>query len=316
MNILILGGDGFIGSHFVDQAVALNHNVTVFDRFPYNVSKNLEHQREKIKILTGEFANRDQVAKALEGQDIVYHFISATNPATSWHDPLVEIETNLKQSVQLFSLAVEMGVKKIVFPSSGGAVYGRRCGIINEEKTSLPFNPYGITKLAIEHFLNYFHEYSGIAADIYRIGNAYGPRQPMDTPQGVIAVWIGKILADEEVVVYGDSQTLRDYVYAEDVSYLLTHSLSDFNSSDIYNLGTGRGVSILELLDIFSLMIDKPFKYKICKCRNFDNKSVILDNSKLLSNFPGFKFQKIEDKIKGTWLCVRGRYENKQRKFA
>lgn len=312
MNILILGGDGFIGSHFVEQAVVLCHKVTVFGRFPYNVSKNLEHQREKIKLFHGEFANRDQVTKALEGQDIVYHFICTTNPATSWHDPFVEIETNLRYSVQLFDLAAEKGVKKIVFPSSGGAIYGRRCGTIKEENSSSPFNPYGITKLAIEHFLNYFRERSGIAADIYRIGNAYGPRQPMDAPQGVIAVWMGKILADEEVMVYGDRQTLRDYVCVEDIAYLLTHSLSDLNSSDVYNLGSGRGVSVLELFDIFSMIIDKPFKHRIYSRRNFDNTSVILDSSKLISYFPGFKFCNFEEKIRDTWRYVKEKHKKKQ----
>lgn len=305
MNILVLGGDGFIGSHFVDQVMALKHKITVFDRFPYNVSKNLEHIRQNINFLKGEFANREQVAHALKGQDIVYHFICVTNPASSWGDPFIEIESNLKYSVQLFELAVENGVKKIVFTSSGGAIYGCRAGLIKEDTISNPFNPYGITKLATEHFLNYFRNRCGIAADIYRIGNAYGPRQPMDTPQGVIAVWMRKILKNEEIQVFGDNHTLRDYVYALDVAYLLTHSLRDISSSDIYNIGTGRGVSILELLEIFHSSIDQHFKYQICNRRNFDNLSVVLDSSKLLSFFPDFKFLEIEDKIKETWLSVK-----------
>lgn len=313
MNILVLGGDGFMGSHFVDQALSLCHKVTVFDRFPYKVSKNLEHIKGKIKIIAGEFANRDQVAGALKDQDIVYHFISSTNPATSWHDPFVEIETNLKQSVQFFDLAKDLGVKKIVFPSSGGSIYGRRFGALNEESLPLPFNPYGITKLAIEYFLNYFREHSGLATDVYRIGNAYGPRQPMDAPQGVIAVWMGKILSNQEIAVYGDNQTIRDYIYVEDIVYLLTHSLSDLNSSGVYNLGTGKGISVLELFEVFKTVINKSFKYKICTRRNFDNTSVVLDSSKLLSYFPEFKFQDIEEKIKDTWLYIKEQYENKQR---
>lgn len=316
MKILVLGGDGFIGSHFVDQAVALGHKVTVFDRFPYNVSKNLEHQRTHIQIIAGEFANRDQMAHALEGQDIVYHFICCTNPATSWNDPFVEIETNLKHSVQLFDLAVEKGIKKIVFPSSGGAIYGFHEGRIKEESVAKPLNPYGITKLAVEHFLNYFHERSGIATDIYRIGNAYGLRQPMDAPQGVIAVWMGKILAEEEITVYGDRKILRDYIYAEDVAYLLTHSLNHIHVSDIFNLGAGRGVSILELLDIFNAVIGKPFKHKIFSRRNFDNKSAILDSTKLVSHFPGFKFKNIEEKIRDTWTYVKEQHEQMQREPA
>ena len=116
MRILVLGGDGFIGSHFVDQAVALEHKVTVFDRFPYQVSSNLEHQRENIIFISGEVANRDDVSKALAGIDIVYHFISMTTPADSWNDPFIEIDNNLKSSIQLFELASLQGIKKIVQP--------------------------------------------------------------------------------------------------------------------------------------------------------------------------------------------------------
>jgi UDP-glucose 4-epimerase len=124
MKILVLGGDGFLGSHFVDQSVALEHEVTVFDRFPYQVSKNLEHQRGAIQFISGEFANRDDLSKALEGQDIVYHFIWASTPVESWNDPFVEIDQNLRTSIQCFEFAVRRGVRKIVFPSSGGTVYG------------------------------------------------------------------------------------------------------------------------------------------------------------------------------------------------
>lgn len=308
MKILVLGGDGFIGSHFVDKAISLRHHVTVFDRFHNDVSKNLQHHREKIKCIAGELANRQQLQKALQGQDIVYHFICATDPITSWDDPFIEIEENLKYSVQLFELAAACGVKKIVFPSSGGTIYGPQCDSITEKTLPRPFSPYGITKLATEHFLYYFRERTGIATDIYRIGNAYGPRQPMDRPQGVIAVWMGKILREANIEIYGCRNTLRDYIYVEDIVYLLTHSLRDLSSSDTYNLGTGKGVSTFDLLDIYYKVIDEPFTHKVFPRRKSDNTSVILDSSKLISFFPGFKFQDMEEKIKHTWLYVKKDY--------
>lgn len=311
MNILILGGDGFIGSHFTERVSALGHNVTIFDRFHDNVSRNLKHLRDKIRFISGDFTYREHLIEAFEGQDIIYHFISTANPASSWNDPLGEIEKNLKNSVQLFKLASACGIKKIVFPSSGGTIYGRQHTTIKENTLPNPFNPYGIAKLASEYFLNYFRESTGIATDVYRIGNAYGPRQPMDTPNGVIAVWMGKIMRGEEIHVYGDSDTVRDYIFVGDIAYLMTHSIKDLKSSDIYNLGTGRGVSIPDLLDIFKMVIDEPFKYEIYSRRIFDNTSVILDSSKLTSSFPGFKFQKLEDKIRDTWVFVKEQYRKK-----
>ena len=305
MKILVLGGDGFMGSHFIDRAVSLGHEVTVFDRFPYQTSRNLEHQRGKIHFISGEFANREILSKALERQEIAYHFICATTPIESWNDPSLEIEENLRTSLQLCELAALRGVRKIVFASSGGTVYGPQNQPVDEKATPNPFSPYGITKLATEYFLNYFRVHSGVAADIYRIGNAYGPRQSMWRPQGVIAVWMRDILAGQEIQVYGDKTTLRDYVYIGDVTFLMIHSLEDPDSSGIYNLGTGRGTSILQLLNIFQTVVDASIRYRIHPKRPSDNAVIVLDSSKLLTHFPGFQFQTLEDKIPETWEYVK-----------
>ena len=308
MNVLILGGDGFIGSHVVDKVVALGHHVTVFDRFSYKVSKNLKHHQGNVRFFSGEFANRDMLRQALEKQDVVFHFICTTNPAVSWNDPFIEVEQNLKDSVQLFELAAQCGVQKVVFPSSGGTIYGPQRGVVTEGTLPHPFSPYGIVKLSTEYFLNYFKERFGLASDIYRIGNAYGPRQPMGTPQGVIAVWMQTILDDREIQVFGDRETLRDYIFVEDIASLMMHSLNNMGSSDIYNLGSGQGISIMGLLDIFINVIDRSFKYKVHARRSFDNTSVILESSKLTRFFPSFVFGSLEDKIPETWQNVKERH--------
>ena len=302
MNVLVIGGDGFIGSHFVDQATRLNHNVTVFDRFRHISSRNLEHQRGRIKFESGDFANREDLSKVLDNQDIVYHFISATNPKESWNDPFIEIDQNLINSVRLFELAVQKKVKKIVFLSSGGTIYGAQNKAVNESVMPNPKSPYGITKLAIEHFLNYYRERYNIEADIYRIGNPFGSRQPIQKAQGVIAIWMRDIIHGSEIQLYGNSKILRDYIYVKDVAHLLTHSLNDMDSSDIYNLGSGVGTSIIQLLEIFKEIIDIPFKYRIHPKRISDNSSIVLDNSKIMAHFTQFNFSNLEDKIKDTWI--------------
>ncbi|MFH0786568.1 MAG: NAD-dependent epimerase/dehydratase family protein [Pseudomonadota bacterium] len=305
MKILVLGGDGFLGSHFVDQVVSLGHEVTVFDRFPYQTSKNLEHQKGKIRFVSGEFANRKTLSNALKNQDIVYHFICATTPMESWDDPYIEIEENLRTSLHLCELAIRQHVRKIVFPSSGGTVYGPQNQLVDEKATPHPFSPYGITKLATEYFLNYFRQHSGLATDIYRIGNAYGPRQSMGRPQGVIPVWMRDILAGTEIQVYGDETTLRDYVYIKDIAFLMGHSLQDLDSSEVYNLGTGIGTSILRLLHVFQTVIDIPIRHRIHLRRPSDNAAIVLNSSKLLAYYPGFQFQTLEDKILETWEYVK-----------
>jgi len=311
MNVLVLGGDGYLGSHFVDQAVALGHTVTVFDRFPYDVSRNLEHQRGNVRFVSGEFTNRSSLLEATEGQDIVYHFVGMTNPAASWEDPSVEVEGNLAHTIRLLEILCEQGVPKIVFPSSGGTVYGSKCEPAAEDSLPRPFSPYGIAKIATEYFLDYFNIRSGLAYDVYRIGNAYGSRQPVGKPQGVVAAWMHAILEHRTVRVYGDDSVRRDYVYVRDIAYLMTHSLGSLILSGVFNLGTGIGTSIIELLRIFGRTIDTQFEHEVLPRRPFDNASIVLDSGKLLAEFPGFTFGALEEKIPETWDEMKRQYQQK-----
>ncbi len=304
MNILVLGGDGFLGSYLVEYLVEAGHAVSVFDRFPFGVTRNLEHVRNQIKLFSGEFANREDISKAIEGQEVVYHCISATSPASSWNDPFIEIDENVRHSVQFFEIAAQQNLRKVVYFSSGGTIYGKHEGVIHEDVTPRPFTPYGIGKLTVEHFLNYYQNHGRLTVDIYRVGNAFGPRQPMHRPQGVIAKWMDSILTGEELLVYGDSTTVRDYIYASDTVRLMGQSLDNLTSTGTYNIGSGHGISIIELLETFKRVVDRPFTYRVLPRREFDNVSVILDNSRLLSRCPGFFFSDFEEKLSETWRYV------------
>jgi UDP-glucose 4-epimerase len=308
MRILVLGGDGFLGSHLVELLHDMGHVVTVFDLFPDDASRNLEHLRNEVRFVQGNVTDKDALKRVLTGHDLVYHFVCLTNPALSWNDPRIEIDFNLSSSLEVFEASVACSVRKVVFPSSGGTVYGFQQGLITEENSPNPANPYGIAKLAIEFFLKYYKNRFGIAADIYRIGNPYGPRQPTDRSQGVIAMWMKKILDGEEVEVCGDENTFRDYVYVKDVAFLMAHSVNDIDSSATYNIGTGKGVSIIELFNVFRRVIDVPFKYKVLERRGFDNASVILDGAKLTSHYPDFQFKPLEEMIRDTWMYMKETY--------
>jgi UDP-glucose 4-epimerase len=306
MRILVIGGDGFMGSHVVDCLVERGHQVSVFDRCPYDVTKNLGHLEGKVQIISGEFANRHELRNAARGHEVLFHFVWASTPISSWNDPHLEIEENLRLSVQLTEVAAEEGVRKLVFPSSGGTVYGAQPNSTTSEDTMpQPFCPYGIAKLAAEHFLNYFRHITGLASDTYRIANAFGPRQSVRSPQGVIPVWMSKILSDSKITVYGDRTTLRDYVYVKDIAHLMMHSLEDLDRSETLNIGSGRGTSIMELLEIFKRVIGLPFQYETLARRPSDNTSIVLDNSRIRSHFPGFQFSDLEEKIAETWGSFR-----------
>ena len=288
MRILVTGGSGFIGSHFVSRAMAAGHEVSVLNR--------------------QDAADPEKRAVLLEGRDVVYHFAWDSNPVAGWRNPLIEVEGNLRHTIDLCEDCVDAGVKKLVFASSGGTVYGTQTGPITEEVIPEPFNPYGVGKLAAEHFLQYYRKRTELATDIYRIGNAYGPGQRTDRPQGVIALWMNQIMQHGHIEVYGDETTIRDYIHVEDVAQLMLHSLNDLSSSQLYNLGTGVGTSILELLAMFEQTVDRPFTNTVYQQRDLDNTSCILNASRLLEACPDFVFKELQDELGPTWRAFNQQF--------
>jgi Nucleoside-diphosphate-sugar epimerases len=303
--VAVFGGDGFIGSYFVEVLIGLGCEVTVFGHTRHGAGGNLAHLEGRFRRVLGEFSDQKAVASALLGQDVAAHFILASTPVGSWGAPLQTIEADLKPSVLFFEQCARLGVRKVIFASSGGSLYGPQPGDILEEATASPFNPHGIIKLCEEHFLNYFKEHSGLASDCYRIGNAYGPRQPLGRPQGVIGAWIGRILDGLPIEIYGDGETVRDYVHAADAARLMAYSLRDLAASDTFNIGTGRGTSVLELLSLFRNVHPQPFEYRLHPRRALDNTRAVLPSDKLLRNFPGFVFRGLEDGVRECFAWAR-----------
>ena len=259
-----------------------------------------------MRLIKGEFGATPELVEALVGQDIIYHFIWTTTPGSSWGHPMTEIEGNLRPTLEFLNCAEKAGVRKIIFPSSGGAVYGSVNGDVpqTEDMPTNPSTPYGVGKLAVEGFLRYFHESTGAACDIYRIGNAYGRGQPTRGSQGVVGIWLDRIRRGEPIEVFGGASPLRDYIYVEDIATLMTFSLRDTEASGLFNLGTGRGVSPLDLVAIVRRVIPRSFGMVMNERREFDGQSVILDGSRLLSQFPDFSITSLEDGIRATWQAM------------
>lgn len=300
MKALALGGDGFLGSHVVDRLVAEGHDVTVFDRFPAGKARHLGMHGERVRLIRGEFGATPELREALAGQDVVYHFISATTPGSSWGNPEAEIDGNITPTLEFLKFAAEAGVARIAFASSGGTVYGRRDGILTEDTAPMPESPYGIGKLAIEGFIRHACQVSGANYDIYRIANAYGPRQPESGGQGVIAIWIARILNGNPIDAFG-IDTIRDYVFVEDIAHLMTLSARRRSGSGLFNIGTGKGTSLARLIELFREMIPVPFDVSISPGRPFDVPSIVLSGDKILNQFPGFQYMGLEDGIQRTW---------------
>ena len=249
---IIFGGNGFIGSHLAESLVQRGYHVKVFDTFQSGTG-NLSGILDRIEVIKGNFLDRNDVSEAVDGMDFVFHYVSTTNPATSVDDPVFDIESNLAGSVRLFQASVRAGVKKVIFPSSGGTIYGKtRGGPLNESSPTNPVNPYAISKLAIERYLEYFHQSSGLGYLILRYSNPYGERQNPYARQGVIPIFLNKIKKNEKPVIYGDGSAIRDYIYIKDAIDATISVFESRTKERVFNIGSGQETSLNQLVTIMS----------------------------------------------------------------
>lgn len=298
---LVLGGNGFIGSHVVDALVLEGHEVTVFDR----IGKYLNFDSKNVKTIDGDFMNRNDLALALKDIEYVFHFISTTTPITAENDPLIDIETNIRMSVVLFQECVKAGVKRILFASTGGAIYGLdRNHPIKETELPLPVSPYAIGKYTIEQYLRYFSIKHGLDSIAYRISNPYGTRQPLRRKQGVIPIFMENIYNDKPITILGAGDMVRDYIYVKDVAKMISKTFSESHKSNVYNIGTSRGVSVNELVELVELVSGKSANIvKLPKPDTFVQK-IVLDTSMFNKEFGLAADTTIEEGMSTTWKYI------------
>lgn len=307
--LVVFGAGGFIGQHLVRKlAESQDNEIVAFDRFSRYKTEAGHPFSEygNVQVVAGDFFNRDDVANVLEGAEYVFHFISSTNPASSNNDPFIDIDTNVRSTITLLELCVENKVKKVIFPSSGGTVYGdASVPIISEETVPRPRSPYAIGKLTIEHYLRYFKFTAGLDYVIYRIANPYGPGQNIYGKQGVVPIFMHKFLTREPLTVFGDGSMVRDYFYIDDLIAMIVRSYAADNKFDEYNLGSGKGHTVNELIET----MEKCTGYSIERVEvdtpaSFVHKSV-LGIDRYNEEFGSIELTSLEDGIARTWEYVK-----------
>lgn len=250
MNCLILGGAGFLGSHLTEALLALGHHVRVFDRLSAN-NQNLVRVLPHIEFIKGDFQEENIISKTLKGIDVVYHLISTTIPGNSNKNPLYDIESNLIGTVKWLTVARDMNVKKIIFVSSGGTVYGIPTIVpIPENHPTDPLCSYGITKLAIEKYLQLFYRQWGLEYCVLRVANLFGERQNPLGGLGVITTFLWNLSNNEPLTIWGDGKVARDYIYVSDVISALLSVMNKSTPSRIYNIGSGNSHTLLDIVEL------------------------------------------------------------------
>jgi UDP-glucose 4-epimerase len=253
MKILVTGGAGFIGSHVVDGYVRDGHDVTVLDDLSTGFRRNIHKKVRFYEIDIRDSGIREVFAR--EKPEIVNHHAAQMDVRKSVEDPLFDADVNIMGSLNILKSSIDFGVKKVIYISSGGAVYGEpRYLPVDEEHPINPNCQYGISKHTVEHYLFLHFELDGLPYTVLRYPNVYGPRQNPHGEAGVNAIFIGKMLRDEPCTIFGDGEQLRDYVYIDDIVGANRTVLEQGNNG-IYNLGCQKGTSVNEIHDRLKRLI-------------------------------------------------------------
>lgn len=302
-SVVVLGANGFLGSHLVDALVNQGHDVTVFDRFGHD---DHAFDARRVSVVSGDFMNSGDVATAIEGSTQVVHALSTTSPATAANDPSVDLATNVAPTVVLLQRCVEAGVKRVHFLSSGGAIYGpqeHRPHV--EDDPALPVSPYGIGKLAIERFLEYFRLTQGLDYAVYRVSNPFGPRQRPSRRQGLIPIALRAIRDGMPVARMGDGSMVRDYVFVEDVSAALAPLMDKKLEHRLYNVGSGSGTTVSQVLETLREVTRVNFDIEEFAVPSTFVDYAVLDVTRFASEHGQISRTNLAHGIARTWEAIR-----------
>ena len=283
ISTLVIGGAGYIGAHLVPQLIGTGRRVTILGRGAVPA----HGLPAGAAYVIGDFAQRELVRDLLESHQEVIHLAYATVPNTSFENPLADLLQNLPSSVQLFSEVANRGAK-LVLVSSGGTVYGEASELpIRETHPKRPISPYGVTKLTVESYAHLYAVTHGLKFVCVRPANAYGVGQRPFIGQGFIATAIASAIKGIPIEIFGQNGAVRDYIYVSDLASGIVSALDHGHLSETYNIGSGVGLSNLEIVESLKPLMDEighEVRIKNLSERAFDVRSNVLDSTKLQIN--------------------------------
>lgn len=278
MKCVIFGGGGFIGSAIADRLLLDGHSVRIFERPRVEPFRKFKAS-EQVEWITGDFLSTHDVSNAIYGTDVVLHLVSTTLPKNSNDDPIYDVQSNVVGTLQLLNAMVTHNIRKIIFISSGGTIYGIPKYLpIDESHPTDPLVSHGITKLSIEKYLHLFERMHGIRAITLRVANPYGERQRIETAQGAVGVFLQRALTGQPIEIWGDGSVTRDFIHISDVAEAFLLAVGYSGSKNVFNIGSGSGISLNELIAMLEDVLGKPLERRYSPARPFDVPVSVLSN--------------------------------------
>ena len=274
MKIIVFGGQGFIGYNLCKKLLLEGDEVVSLD-------KDLQSNRmiNNVKYIKVDFTNKDSYVNYLNNIDVLYHLVSTNNANSSADDIKDDIVNNVIGTIDLLNACVEKKVKKIVFISSGGTIYGNIDELpINESQLPNPICSYGITKLMIEKYISLYSHLYNLNYVILRLSNIYGPYHH-SLNQGLINVCLLKAISGKTIEIFGNGEIKRDYLYIDDAIEALNIVKKKEINNSIYNIGSGKGYSINQIIKVIETIVGSIINIKHSSARKQDVLVNVLDVS-------------------------------------
>ena len=302
--VLVLGGNGFIGSNLVIGLLRAGLEVRVLDlrREPALARSSA------VELIEGDFTNRAQSEAAVDGVDAVFHLASVTTPASGTSNPVYDVTENLLGTLRLLEACVARGVRRLVFISSGGTVYGTPHRVpITEDHPQDPINSYGIVKLAIEKYLGMYAHLGRLDPIVLRVANPYGPGQFTQGAQGAVAVALGCIHRGEPFRLWGDGSVVRDFLYVDDLTEAFLAALrAPSGEPRVFNIGSGCGVALRDMLAASERIAGRTLTIEQLPGRSIDVPANVLDCTRARHLLGWGPRVSLDEGLARTWKWIVG----------
>lgn len=280
MKILVTGGAGFIASHLVDRLIAHGHRVIVVDNLSAGQKENVNPKASFYLTDICDAQALEEVFKR-ERPEIVNHHAAHVNVRKSVEMPVYDANINILGSLNLCELSKKYQIKKFIYVSTGGAVYGEPKDLPVQETCPVePLSQYGVSKHTVEHYLSIFYKLYGLNFTVLRYPNVYGPRQSPHGEAGVVAIFSELLLQNKPPTIFGDGSKTRDYVYVEDIVAANLIVLGNVGDGGIYNLGWGKQISDLEVFHTVRKVLESQIEPIFSQKRPGEIDHISLDSSK------------------------------------